>query len=246
MNASPDLLSKRKSLVDLSIIVLTTLFVLGGYLTALHFMGSPGGSSVSGMDGNGVSDTALFQQTLIGAFTQFGLLGLGITIVCLLRKESFASFGLTSKRLLTAVAFSALSCLPGLLHTGLVSGIHSYLPFQGVSFTKPLLASGFPVNVLGLILVALAWGFFEGFTYVVLSDRINRLIPSRHLFLNWGAVLCGIGCLLLHAALGLPPKSVLSGLCDFLVIYGMLVAKDVTGNAWGCVLVYVFYWNAIA
>ena len=246
INAKPDVIVKRKNLADLSIIVLTTLIVLGGYLIARRFMGSSGGSTVSGMSGSGVTDTALLLQTFIGAFTQFGLLGLGITIVCLLRKESFISFGLTAKRFLPAAVFSALACLPSLLYTGFISGIHSYLPFQGVSFTKPLLGAGFPVNALGLALVILAWGFFEGFTYVVLNDRINRLLPSKHLFLNWGAVICGICCLLLHTALGLPPESVLSGLCDFLIIYGMLVAKDYTGNAWGCILVYVFFWNAIA
>ncbi|AGC67828.1 hypothetical protein Cst_c08290 [Thermoclostridium stercorarium subsp. stercorarium DSM 8532] len=30
----------------------------------------------------------------------------------------------------------------------------------------------------------------------------------------------------------------------FLIIFGMLLAKDFTKNAWGCIFVFVFLWNA--
>ncbi len=29
-----------------------------------------------------------------------------------------------------------------------------------------------------------------------------------------------------------------------IIIYGMLMVKEITGNVWGCVFVFVFLWNA--
>ena len=31
----------------------------------------------------------------------------------------------------------------------------------------------------------------------------------------------------------------------FIAIYGMLIVKKKTGNAWGCVLAFCFIWNAL-
>ena len=127
----------------------------------------------------------------------------------------------------------------------MTAGIHSYFPFQAVSFTRPLLSAGPVVGISGMIMVMLSWGFFEGFTFVVISDRINKLLPPKNLLGNWGAAVSGLACLLLHTALGLPPETFWAGLCDFILIYGMLVIKDYTGNAWGCVFIFFFLWNAI-
>ena len=182
-------------------------------------------------------------QTLFGGFTEYVLLGLGITIVCIFRKESFRSFGLKREKLLITILLSALVCLPALLREVLQSETITYFPFQGVNFTRPILASGFPVNVIGMLIIITAWGFFEGFSYVVLYDRINKLLPAKNLFLNWGAIICGIFCLLIHIALG--QTYGINGITTFIIIYGMLVVYRYTGNAWGCVLIYCFYWNAI-
>jgi len=182
-------------------------------------------------------------QTLFGGFTEYVLLGLGITIVCIFRKESFKSFGLKREKLLITILLSALVCLPALLREVLQSETITYFPFQGVNFTRPILASGFPVNVIGMLIIITAWGFFEGFSYVVLYDRINKLLPAKNLFLNWGAIICGIFCLLIHIALG--QTYGINGITTFIIIYGMLVVYRYTGNAWGCVLIYCFYWNAI-
>ena len=34
-------------------------------------------------------------------------------------------------------------------------------------------------------------------------------------------------------------------LTTFILIYGMLVVKENTNNAWGCILIFLLYWNAI-
>lgn len=109
-----------------------------------------------------------------------------------------------------SILLSALACLPGFLFQLFTNENLSYFPLQNFNFTKPVLAAGFPVNIIGMMIIIITWGFFEGFSYVVLSDRINKLLPSKRL-----------------------------------LIYGMLVAYRCTGNAWGCVLIFLFFWNGI-
>lgn len=96
-----------------------------------------------------------------------------------------------------------------------------------------------------MLITAICWGFFEGFNYVVISDKINQRYPSSNKFLNWGAIVCAIMCILVHGAVGVTPDAILQMLVTMLLIYGMLLVKDKTGNAWGCVLLFVLYWNAI-
>ncbi len=234
---------RKKNIMDLAVIILVTAAALAGYLVFMNLMGSSGGSGT----GEGTaSGAAVLLQTLIGALTEFSIWGLGITVVCVWRKESFVRFGLKGERLFMTLLLSVLVCMPELINRALTEGVHSYLPFQSVHFTKTVLASAFPVNIIGMVIIAASWGFFEGFTYVVISERINRLFPVKHIFLNLGAVICAAACLLVHTAIGLPPVTWLVGVCDFIIIYGMLVVRDYTGNAWGCVFIYFFFWNALA
>jgi hypothetical protein len=134
-------------------------------------------------------------------------------------------------------------CLPSFLHTLIQDGNVTYLPFQGVNFTRAVLASGFPVNIVGMLLIIASWGFFEGFTYTVLYDRINKLLPAKNLFINWGAIICGVFCVAIHLIGG--QAFGIGHILDFVIIYGMLVVYQYTGNAWGCVLIYCFFWNAV-
>lgn len=183
-------------------------------------------------------------QTLIGAMCEFGVMGLGVVIICIRRKESFLSFGLRKEKLLLSVFLAAAACLPSFLYLFMTSEEITYFPLQNVNFTKPVLAAGFPVNVAGMLLIILVWGFFEGFSYVVMADRINRLLPPKNLLLDWGAIFCGIFCLVLHILVG-QSYSIMSAVTEFLVIYGMLVGCRYTGNAWGCVMLFCFYWSAL-
>ena len=186
----------------------------------------------------------LLAQTLVGAFCEFGLMGLGVVIICIRNKESFKSFGLKKEKLLLTMALSAFSCLPTFLFLLLTNETISYFPLQNVNFTKPVLAAGFPVNVIGMLIIVVTWGFFEGFSYVVISDRINKLFPSKSLLADRGAIICGIFCLVIHMLLG-QSYSMISAVTEFILIYGMLVTYRYTGNAWGCVLIFLFFWSGI-
>ena len=39
--------------------------------------------------------------------------------------------------------------------------------------------------------------------------------------------------------------AIIEMLCTMFLIYGMLMVRKHTGNAWGCVLIFFVYWNAL-
>lgn len=182
---------------------------------------------------------------VVGVGGQFGLAGLGITIVCILRKEKFQTFGLNTKNLIPALLLSLACCIPDFIYCVISGNVHAWCPFWDVNTTPELLKSGFPYNVLGMLITAVCWGFFEGFNYVVIRDKLSELYPSRYKFWDWGAFVCAIMCILVHGAIGVTPDAVVEMLVTIFLIYGMLLVRKLTGNAWGCVLIFMVYWNAI-
>ena len=160
------------------------------------------------------------------------------------RKQRFREFGLNSKNLVPALLLSLLCCVPEFLYYFMRGSIHSWCPFQAVNTTPEVLASTFPQNVLGFLITAIFWGFFEGFNYVVIRDKISAYYPSKYRFFDWGALVCAIMCILIHGAVGVTPEAILEMLSTFILIYGMLLVRKETGNAWGCILIFFVYWNA--
>ena len=49
----------------------------------------------------------------------------------------------------------------------------------------------------------------------------------------------------IHGCVGVTPSGLIEMFTKMFLIYGMLVVRKVTGNAWGCVAVFFVYWNAI-
>ena len=229
---------ERKQLsADLWIIGIAAFLALGGVMIAMQ---------------NGMNDFAkdtnypiVLRVLVIGLCCQFAISGLGISIVCLIRKQSFRSFGLCTKNLIPALLLSLLCCVPEFLYNLAHGLVHGWCPFQGVGTTAEALTSAFPSNVLALSLTAVFWGFFEGFNYAVIQDKISRLFPSKYRFWDWGAFFCAVMCILIHGAVGLTPDALLQMATVFILIYGMLIVRKETGNAWGCVLIFFVCWNAI-
>ena len=182
---------------------------------------------------------------LIGGIFQYGLAGLGITVVSVMRKESFRSYGLHSKNLLKTLIWSMLCCVPDFVYNLFAGNLHKWFPFADVNLTSEVLASGFPYSVLGMAIIAICWGFFEGFNYVVIADKISERYPSKIKFLDWGAFVCAVMCILVHGVIGVTPDAIIEMLCTMFLIYGMLMVRKQTGNAWGCVLIFFVFWNAL-
>lgn len=186
----------------------------------------------------------LLVRLLVMASLQFGIAGLGICIVAAWRGERFTAYGLRRQGLVKSVLLSALCFLPHILYSLLTHEEVSYSPFQMVTLTREVLDSPLLISGLGLLLIALVWGFFEGFNYAVISQKINQLYPSSSVWLNWGAIACAVICILIHGAVGVDVSGILEMLTIFFIIYGLILVRDLTGNAWGLVLAFIFLWNA--
>ena len=188
------------------------------------------------------SQLPVLPRLLLNAGIQFGVAGLGITIVCLLRRERFTSFGLRKERTGKVILETILVFLPNLCCLFLSGQFEGWQPFS-ILITDDVLAEGFPVSVLGMAIIAVVWGFFEGFNYAVICEKIDRRYPSKNPWLDTGAIVCALVCLLFH-----PFSTSFWGIAEllttFLAIYGMLIVKKNTDNAWGCVFAFCFIWNA--
>ena len=51
--------------------------------------------------------------------------------------------------------------------------------------------------------------------------------------------------LLIHGAVGVTPDAIIEILVTMFLIYGMLIVRKETDNAWGCILIFFVYWNAL-
>ena len=98
---------KKQLTIDLCINTVVSLAVLG----VLGFLGN----SMYGLAYDS-SINIVIRVAIIGFCAQFGISGLGITIVCLIRKEKFTQFGLTTKNLLSALLLSLGCCVPDFIY----------------------------------------------------------------------------------------------------------------------------------
>lgn len=176
---------------------------------------------------------------------QFGLAGLGCVIIMLYRKEHFRDYGLVKLRFLQTIILSMGVCIPAFIFMLVNNEVDLYLPLQGCLLTREFLSRTFPINVIGYGLTLLVWGFFEGFNYVVISKKINERYPGGRKHINYGAIVCGMLCILIHGMIGFDLYTLFEALTTFVIVYGMLMIKENTGNAWGCILIFILFWNAI-
>lgn len=227
-------MEQKKANIDLWIIVLIVFVVLGVYIGFNSYI----------VEFSYNKDISILLRTFAIAFIQYGVAGLGITIVCIIRKESFLSFGLHRKNLLITILLSVAMFLPNIVFYIITGEANSYMPFQQVWLTREILESGLLIRIIGMGIIATAWGFFEGFNYVIITDKINTRYPSKNKWLDAGAITCAVMCILIHGAIGVTPKDFIEMLTVLFIIYGILMVRKFTGNAWGCVFVFVFLWNA--
>ena len=183
-------------------------------------------------------------RPLVLATCQFAVAGLGTSLVMIRRKENWKTYGLVTKGFLPTLMQTTLICLPLLLFLSITGKIHNYLPFQSIPLTQEVLASSFPINILGYLFISLIWGFWEGFNYVVIANKINCRYPSQLKGIDLGAFVCALICLLIHVMFGLDPTSLFEAVTVFILIYGMLVIQRKNENAWSCVLIFFLLWNA--
>ncbi|MDO5294320.1 MAG: hypothetical protein Q4F05_16410 [bacterium] len=219
--------------LDLWIIGLVTLAVFVCY-------GAMGKQLTSFIKDDTIS---VIPRLLLNAAFQFGIAGLGIIIVCIFRKENLTQFGLTKKNGIKAIVWTILCFTPYICYIFISGQFNGYQPFH-ILIAEDVLASGIPFSLLGMVIIVVVWGFFEGFNYVVISDKINKRYPSKNQWLDWGAITCTIVCLLFHP-LSTSFWGIIEIITTSIAIYGMLIVKKKTGNAWGCIVAFCLIWNAL-
>lgn len=224
---------KKKLTIDLWIIALVTI--------AVYIVYGVFGSRIMSFCKN--SDISVWPRLLTAAALEFGIAGLGITIVGLMRKESFASFGLRWENAIKAVLWTIVFFLPYILFIFLSGQFEGYEPLS-IMVTPDLHKAGIVATIIGTLVIAVVWGFFEGFNYVVICEKINRRFPVKTKFFDWGALVVSIMGILFH-----PMRFSIQGIIEivttFIAIYGMLQVRKVYKNAWGCVFAFLFIWNAL-
>lgn len=189
------------------------------------------------------SDISVIPRLLLNASVQFGVAGLGITIVCILRKEKFTQYGLTKKNIGKTIVGTVICFLPSVCYIIASGQFKGYQPLN-ILITGDVIASDIPISILGMALIVVVWGFFEGFNYAVICEKINRRYPSDNEWLDYGAITCAIICILFHP-FSISFWGIIEIITTFVSIYGMLIVKKKTENAWGCVFAFCFIWNAL-
>lgn len=224
---------KKRLTADLWIIALVTMAVYCLY----------------GVIGSGLmafcrdSSISVWPRLFAAAGMEFGIAGLGISLVCLFRKRSFTSFGLKRENSVKAILGTVLCFLPHIAFVVVSGQFEGYEPLS-IMVTPDLHKAGIITTIVGTLVVALVWGFFEGFNYAVIAQIINERFPLKSRIFDIGALVCTLMGILFHPihfdALGIGDL-----VTTFIALYGMLMVKRYTKNSWGCVFAFLFIWNAI-
>lgn len=189
------------------------------------------------------SDNPVLLRLLLSAVVQFGLAGLGISIVCVYRKEKFSIFGLVKKNVIISIVGTTLCFVPYIIYIIASGQFHDYSPLN-IMIMPDILNSKFFIKIFGIAIITLVWGFFEGFNYVVICEKLNKRYPQNKQWLDIGAITCAIICILIHP-FSISFLGIIEIVVTFIFIYGMLLVRKKTNCAWGCVFAFCFLWNAI-
>jgi len=224
---------QKKSDVDLWIIALST--------AAAYVIYTIIGSRL--MDFCKNSSISVWPRLFAAAALQFGIAGLGITIVCVLRKKPFSTYGLTRENTIKAIIGTVICFVPYIVFIMVSKQFQGYEPLS-IMVTPDLHKSGIIATIIGTFIIAIFWGFFEGFNYAVISNIIDRRYPVNGKLFSWGALVCALMGILFHP-MSLDLLGVAELITAFVALYGMLIVSKHTKNAWGCVFAFLFIWNAI-
>jgi hypothetical protein len=222
---------KSNKALDLIVIFIITCITL-------TFIMAFGQKAVIGV----VDGLPLLIRTIYIGFIQFAIAGLGVVIIMLWRRERFEDYGLKREGITKSLIFGSVLIIIFLLYTYIKEGSIDYFPFRQVNVTPELIKAGFPVNIIGMLVVAGAWGFFEGFNYIYISKKINELVKIKIPFLRMGPIIMGISCIFVHGAVG---QNMLEILGTFFIVYFVLLIPELTENSWGSILIFMLFWNAV-
>jgi hypothetical protein len=176
-----------------------------------------------------------FTSLLAAASYQFCAESFALLVLMHVRRESFASYGYTWKRLRPSLILGLV--LAFLYDAAISLHIHAamWIPLRRQPAIRMSLAETFPLSVVGVALTLGLWGFLEGFFGIYFARKINTI--CRHSGQGW--VTPGvIAFALFNGGVHLIVGQGLEGfVTSFASGYAIAVVPAVTGNAWGGSLV---------
>jgi hypothetical protein len=218
--------NKTKTIIDIILI-----FVITGIGVALANFLLPSLNKLTG-----------FLKIISMAFMQFLIAGFAMIMIMIFRNEKFKDYGLKKEKSIRSLILGAAFIIAYLSLYYLFKGYLDWSPFKQVLVMDNALNYFFPLNVLGVMIIALVWGFFEGFNFVYISKKINSLFRIRNPFLKPGPIIIVICNIIVHLSTGHGLGSSLSG---SIPTYIVCLIPEITGNSWGSVLIFLLLWNAI-
>ncbi|SDA76462.1 hypothetical protein SAMN02910368_02582 [Lachnospiraceae bacterium G11] len=189
------------------------------------------------------SSISVWSRLLAASLMQFGIAGWGITMVLFWRRKSFSGFGLRRENSLKAIGGTLLCFAPYIIYIVASGQFEGYEPLS-IMITPDLHKAGIFTTIIGTLIIAVFWGFFEGFNYAVISKIIDRRYPVNSKLFSWGTLVCTLMGILFHP-MSFDLLGIIELITTFIALYGMLIICKETKNAWGCVFAFLFIWNAI-
>jgi hypothetical protein len=107
---------------------------------------------------------------------RFAAEGLAPLILIAIRRERFSDYGFKWRKIGNSLALAMFLIVVYDFALSLHFGKWVWIPLRRHNAVRNSLATGFPLSLVGLLVVIAAWGFFEAFFGVFFANKLNQLI----------------------------------------------------------------------
>lgn len=169
------------------------------------------------------------------ALYQFLLEGLAPLTLMALRREPFSGYGFIRRNIGRSLAWGLAFAVVYDLALSWHAGSLLWIPLRRQPAVHMSLAAGFPLDLAGLAVTMLTWGFLEGFFGVYFAKKVNLVLG--HSGCGWfapGALAFALFNGSVHLIVG---QGFQGFVTSFASGYAIAVVPAITGNAWGSTLV---------
>ncbi|MFP4698443.1 MAG: hypothetical protein ACLFMO_07030 [Eubacteriales bacterium] len=185
-----------------------------------------------------------FRFIMLNAWKQFSVAGLAPVIVMVLRKEKLSNYGFKKLGGINSLIFSLNSIfIYSIIKITQTQGFVEWMPFSKIELTWMAIEEPFPLSIISILIIVLCWGFFQGFTLIFVSKKINQLFDIKNPFLRPAPILVLIVSIFIQLATR--NISDFTWVADVLIAYVVVLIPEVTDNSWGSILIFFALWNAI-
>ena len=170
--------------------------------------------------------TALYQ------FCAEGLIPLSLLAI---RREAFATYGFTRKKLRASLRLGIILAIVYDIALSLYTHAALWIPLRRQPAIRMSLAAGLPFNLLGIAITVATWGFLEGFFGIYFARKVN--VIAEHSGRGWfapGPLAFAVFNGAVHLIVGQGFEGFITSLASG---YAIAVVPALVGNSWGGTLV---------